>query len=59
MKSVVCILVMFFLLIGKTWSSPAFILNDENLPPEFEATYDIYKGNMHVGKMEVSLKKFR
>ena len=58
MKSVVCILVMFFLLIGKTWSSPAFILNDENLPPEFEATYDIYKGNMHVGKMEVSLKNF-
>ena len=33
------------------------VLNESNLPPEFEASYDIYKGSMRVGKMKVSLKK--
>lgn len=39
------------------WSSSASILNESNLPPEFEATYEIHKSSMRVGKMEVSLKK--
>ena len=39
------------------WSNPAAILTDENLPPEFEASYDIYKGSIRVGEMQVSLKK--
>ncbi len=33
------------------------ILNETNIPPEFEASYNIYKSNLHVGKMQVSLKK--
>lgn len=37
--------------------NPAAVLNEENLPPEFEATYDIHKGSIRVGKMSVSLKK--
>ncbi len=38
-------------------SNSATILDENNLPPEFEATYDIHKGSMRVGKMDVSLKK--
>jgi len=32
-------------------------LNESNLPPEFEASYDVHKGSMRVGEMQVSLKK--
>ena len=39
------------------WSNSAVILTDENLPPEFEAHYDIHKGSLRVGEMKVSLKK--
>jgi len=33
------------------------ILTDANLPPEFEASYDIHKSSMRVGQMQVSLKR--
>ncbi len=39
------------------WANTPYILNENNLPPEFEATYDVHKGSMRVGKMDVSLKK--
>lgn len=39
------------------WGNSPSILTDSNLPPEFEASYDIHKGSLHVGEMEVSLKK--
>lgn len=38
-------------------SNSASILTDENLPPEFEASYDIHKGSIRVGEMQVSFKK--
>ncbi len=38
-------------------SNPAHILNNDNVPPQFEATYNIFKGGMRVGKMQVVLKK--
>ncbi|MEM7422060.1 MAG: DUF3108 domain-containing protein, partial [Pseudomonadota bacterium] len=44
-------------LVSPLWANEASILNESNLPPEFEASYDIYKGSMRVGKMQVSLKK--
>lgn len=43
--------------ISPLWANEASILNENNLPPEFEASYDIYKGSLRVGKMQVSLKK--
>jgi len=39
------------------WSNSTSILNKNNLPPEFNATYEVHKGSMRVGQMEVSLKK--
>ena len=39
------------------WSDSASILTNENLPPEFEASYEIYKNSLRVGEMQVSLKK--
>lgn len=39
------------------WSDSTSILTNENLPPEFEASYEIYKGSLRVGEMQVSLKK--
>ena len=39
------------------WSNSTSILNKSNLPPEFNATYEVHKGSMRVGQMEVSLKK--
>jgi len=57
MKSSVYAVIIFFLFTNTSWSNSALILNDENLPPEFEASYDVHKGNMRVGKMKVSLRK--
>ena len=51
------VLITVFFLSQPVWSSSTSILNETNLPPEFEASYDIHKGSMRVGKMEVSLKK--
>ena len=56
-----CLKIIAFTLVGvflsPLWANDAAILNESNLPPEFEASYDIYKGNLRVGKMQVSLKK--
>ncbi len=57
MKSSIYAVVIFFLFTNTSWSNPALILNDENLPPEFEASYDVRKGSMRVGKMKVSLRQ--
>ena len=57
MKNIFFTLVVMFALPQLVWASSASILNDTNLPPEFEASYDIHKGSMRVGKMDVSLKK--
>ena len=40
-----------------SFANPASILKTENLPPDFVANYDVHKGSMRVGKMEVRLKK--
>ncbi len=45
------------MLASVAWSNPISILNEDNLPPEFKATYDVHKGNIRVGKMMVSLRK--
>ena len=39
------------------WAEQTSILNESNLPPEFEASYNIFKGSLRVGEMQVSLKK--
>jgi len=57
MKLIIFILIATYVLTQPAWSNSSSILNESNLPPEFEATYDIHKGSMRVGKMEVSLKK--
>ncbi len=45
------------MLASVAWSNPISILNEDNLPPEFKATYDVHKGNIRVGEMMVSLRK--
>ncbi len=50
-------MIIFFMLISVAWSNPISILNEDNLPPEFKATYDVHKGNIRVGEMMVSLRK--
>ena len=57
MKSIFYVISLYILLVTAAGSSPAYILNDENLPPQFEATYDVYKGSMRVGEMQISLRK--
>lgn len=57
MKNIFIALVSLLALPQLAWTSPASILNDSNLPPEFEASYEIHKSSMRVGKMDVSLKK--
>ena len=61
MKKLFISLVLVVLLPYASWASSdadntSSILTDSNLPPEFEASYDIYKSSMRVGKMQVSLK---
>lgn len=50
-------MIIFFMLVSVAWPNPESILNEENLPPDFVATYDVHKGNIRVGKMLVSLRK--
>ena len=57
MKKLLVILIAFSSLNHVAWANPISILNDSNLPPEFEASYDVYKGTIRAGKMVVSLKK--
>ncbi len=59
MKRIVYTFILFFLLIDISLANPALILREENLPPEFEATYDVYKGNVHVGETRISLRKVK
>ncbi len=56
MKITIILLFSIYILIQPAWSSSTSILNESNLPPEFEASYDVHKGSMRVGKMNVSLK---
>ncbi len=37
-------------------ADPALLLTADNLPPDFEATYDVYKSNVRAGLMKVSFK---
>jgi hypothetical protein len=57
MNKYIFILFTLLVLSQSVWSNPSSILNTENVPPEFEADYDVYKGSMRVGKMSVVLKK--
>ena len=57
MKSILIILITFSSLSHVVWANSNLILDDSNLPPEFEANYDVYKGTIRAGKMVVSLKK--
>jgi hypothetical protein len=57
MKKIIFIFIAACILAQPAWSNSTSILNESNLPPEFEATYDVHKGSMRVGKMDVSLKK--
>ncbi len=57
MKSILLAFFSISLFVQTAHADPASILNASNLPPEFEANYDVHKGSLRVGKMEVSLKK--
>ncbi|MFK7816128.1 MAG: DUF3108 domain-containing protein [Gammaproteobacteria bacterium] len=57
MKIIFYVIITALLSTQPVLSNPATILDESNLPPEFEATYDIHKGSMRVGKMDISLKK--
>lgn len=57
MKKIIFIFIVACIFTQSAWSNSASILNESNLPPEFEATYDVHKGSMRVGKMDISLKK--
>ncbi|QMU60328.1 MAG: DUF3108 domain-containing protein [Gammaproteobacteria bacterium] len=57
MEKIILTFIAVYILAQPAWSNPTSVLNESNLPPEFEATYDVHKGSMRVGKMNVSLKK--
>ena len=57
MKIILFFVITALISIQPVFSNSASILDESNLPPEFEATYDIHKGSLRVGKMNVSLKK--
>ncbi len=57
MKKILLIAIVAVGLIQSVAANSTYILNDSTLPPEFEASYDVHKGTMRVGKMDVSLKK--
>ena len=57
MKIICYAIILLLLLVEVAGSNPVYVLNDENLPPQFVATYDVYKGSMRVGKMDISLRK--
>ena len=56
MKKILFFLISLSILTQPVWSSSTSILNESNLPPEFEVSYDVLKGSMRVGKMNVSLR---
>ena len=59
-KYVIKIIKLIFIILcmhtQPVWSNSTSILNKSNLPPEFNATYEVHKGSMRVGQMEVSFK---
>ena len=57
MKKLILLFFILYLFVNPVWSNPVSQLNESNLPPEFEASYNVHKGNVRVGKMVVSLKK--
>lgn len=56
MKNIFFVLIAALALSQPAWGDSSSMLTDSNLPPEFEASYDIHKSSMRVGEMEVSLK---
>ena len=56
MKIILFSLLSIHMLTQPVWSSSTSILNKSNLPPEFEASYEVHKGSLQVGKMNVSLR---
>lgn len=56
MKQIIFSLILF-VFHQLSLANTATILNEENLPPQFKATYDIHKKGFRVGKMVVTLKK--
>ncbi len=56
MKNIFFVLIAALALSQPAWGDSSSMLADSNLPPEFEASYDIHKSSMRVGEMEVSLK---
>ncbi|MGH1538594.1 MAG: DUF3108 domain-containing protein [Gammaproteobacteria bacterium] len=57
MKNIIILIFTACLFFQPAWGNSTHLLDENNLPPEFEATYDVHKGSMRVGKMDVSLKK--
>ena len=57
MNKTVALIAIFLSCMATSQAGPVLTLNEESLPPEFKATYDIQKGGMHIGEMQVSLRK--
>ena len=51
-KKINLVLIVICMQAQSVWADSTSILNKSNLPPEFNATYDIHKGSMRVGQME-------
>lgn len=49
--------IVFFLVSSPSWPDPAAPLKAQDLPPEFEAVYEVRKGDLPVGEMHLSLRK--
>ena len=57
MKKTISIVALFFSWVTLGVANPALVLDEENLPPEFEARYEVYKNSIYVGEMQVRLRK--
>lgn len=57
MKKTINIVAFFFSWATLGIANPALVLNEENLPPEFEARYEVYKNGIYIGEMQARLRK--
>ncbi len=56
-KKAVSVSALFLSWITLAAANPTLILDEENLPPEFEARYEVHKNGIYIGEMQVRLKK--
>ena len=57
MKKCPATAVVFLLLAAPGWSGTGATLRAQHLPPQFEAVYEVRKGDLLIGKMQLSLRK--